>query len=145
VRADSLEPILVTLFLVIESIAGYPVPEIHPSVEALPREQIAEIVCGRPCMVRAVYLKDRGVLIDDALDIRRDAFGQSVLAHELVHYLQDRNGAFSEMAPCKRQSALEHEAYWVQDEYMRRVTGEGIIAMHYSNRLWPRCFDEEPE
>jgi len=142
VRADSLEQILTTLFLVIESIAGYPVPAAHPTVEALPQAEIAEIVCGRPCLVRAVYLKDRGVLIDETLDVQRDTFGQSVLAHELVHYLQDKNGAFSDMPPCKRQSELEHEAYWVQDEYMHQATGEGIMAMHYSNRLWPRCFDE---
>ena len=134
-RTDSLEQILTTLFLVIESIAGYPVPDTHPTVEALPQAEIAEIVCGRPCMVRAVYLTNRGVLIDDTLDFQRDTFGQSVLAHELVHYLQDKNGAFSDMTPCKRQSALEHEAYWVQDEYMRQATGNGLIAMHYSNRL----------
>lgn len=141
-RTDSLEYILTTLFLVIESIAGYPVPDTHPTVEALPQAEIAEIVCGGPCMVRAVYLTSRGVLIDDTLDFQRDTFGQSVLAHELVHYLQDKNGAFSDMTPCKRQSALEHEAYWVQDEFMRQATGKGLIAMHYSNRLWPRCFDE---
>ncbi len=141
-RTDSLEQILTTLFLVIESIAGYPVPDAHPSVEAMPQTEIADIVCGRPCNVRAVYLKDRGVLIDETIEFQRDAFGQSVLAHELVHYLQDKNGAFSDMTPCKRQSALEHEAYWVQDEYMRQATGNGLIAMHYSNRLWPRCFDE---
>ena len=53
-----------------------------------------------------------------------------------------RSAAQAAMAPCKRQNEREREAYWIQDQYLQRIGHGGMTGVHYSNRLWPRCFDE---
>ena len=128
------EAVLLTLFMLIKSIAGYPVPEEWPDIHRMPVAEIAERVCGAPCPIRAAYIAGEGVLIDEELDLVMDAFGQSVLLHELVHVAQDESGAFSQMPACRRYSEREYEAYWVQDEYLRRVTGSGLPGLFHGNR-----------
>lgn len=129
------------MFLVIRLIAGYSLPDHHPQVTQLPQQEIAARVCDWACPVRAVYISGTGVLIDAALDLERDPFAQSVLVHELVHFLQDTNGTFSQFPPCKRISEREREAYWIQDEYLLRLSGNGLTGMHYSNRFMRPCID----
>ena len=136
------EALLVTLFMFIESIAGYPPPVERPEIHRLPVEAIAERVCGRPCRVRAAYISGEGILIDDSLDIEQHAFAQSVLLHELVHAAQDRDGAFSDLPDCRRHTQREYEAYWVQGEYLQRTVGSSFDGLDNGDRLRPRCFDE---
>lgn len=137
------EAVLLTLSMLIESIAGYPVPDTWPEIHRMPAPEIAERVCGAPCPIAAAYITGEGILIDEKLDLVMDAFGQSVLLHELVHAAQDENGAYREMLVCRRHTEREYEAYRVQDEYLRRVTGRGLPGLHRGNRVWPTCFDEK--
>lgn len=136
------EALLVTMFMLIESIAGFAPPAETPQIHRLPVAEIAERVCGRPCPVQAAYLRDQGILIDERLDLNRDSYAQSILVHELVHAAQHRDGTYSVMPPCRRHAEREYQAYWVQDEYLRRVGASNLVVMHKGNRIWPRCFDE---
>lgn len=139
---QALDALMLTLFTVIASFGGYEQPDHYPTVSQLPATEIAARVCDRGCRVRALYITSEGILIDETLDLQRDPFGQSVLVHELVHFLQDANGTYSALAPCRRQSEREREAYWIQDQYLQRIGHGGMKGVHYSNRFWPRCFDE---
>ena len=139
---QALDVLMLTLFAVISSIGGHQAPDHYPTVSQMPRIEIAMRICGSDCRVHAAYHSESGVMIDDTLDLQRDPFGQSVLVHELVHFLQDANGTFAAMAPCKRQYEREREAYWIQDQYLQRIGHGGMTGVHYSNWLWPRCFDE---
>jgi hypothetical protein len=139
---QALEAMLYTLFTVISSIHGYEMPETYPTVRQMPRIEIAMRVCGKDCAVSALYTSADGVMIDEAFDLQHDAFGQSVLVHELVHFLQDSAGTFAEYGPCRRQNEREREAYYIQYQYLDRIGRGTTSGLYYTNRLWPRCFDE---
>lgn len=141
-EAEVGEALLLTLFMVIRSIAGYPEPAVYPEIHRLPAAVIAERVCGRPCDVRAAFIQGEGVLIDETFDVARDPMGMSVLLHELVHYVQERDGAFSEMSLCRRHSEREYEAYWVQDTFLRQIAGSGLSGLRMANRIGRRCLEE---
>jgi len=136
------EQLIVTFLLLIESVLGYPPPDGIPSVTRLPAAVLAERICGAPCPVRAAFIADEGILIDDALDLDNDAYARSIFVHELVHAVQHANGTHAAMRPCQRHAAREYEAYAVQDAYLRRRTGNGVLGIQKGNRMWPRCFDD---
>lgn len=136
------EALLLSLVMVIETITGTPRPDTLPAIQRLPAVEIALTVCGAPCPVKAAYIRERGILIDDALDLDHDSFAQSILVHELVHAAQDREGLFAELPVCRRHIEREYHAYWVQNEYLRRIGASRLIGLYKGNRLWPRCFDD---
>lgn len=136
---SALSELISTLFLMVRIIAGYPEPESHPQVLFMPQAEIAEAICGQPCPVRAAYVRDTGILFDDTFDLENDEFARSVLLHELVHVLQDRDGAFADIPACLRQTVREREAYWAQQEYLYRKRQPVMAGLFNSMRFWPKC------
>jgi hypothetical protein len=98
-----------------------------PAITFVEQGEIARIVCGRPCPARAVYLPDRGVLLDASLDPENDAYARSILLHELVHHVQESAARFARLPECCRWAAREREAYAIQTRYLTLArTGIGI-------------------
>jgi hypothetical protein len=97
-----------------------------PEVTRVEQSEIARIVCGRPCSARAVYLPGRGILFDAALDPVADAYARSILLHELVHHVQEREARFSDLPECRRWTAREQEAYGIQRRYLA-LAQTGIV------------------
>lgn len=97
-----------------------------PPILRLDQQHIAQIVCGQPCPARAVYLGERGILIDAALDPATDAYARSILLHELVHHVQRSTSRYSDLSDCQRWNAREREAYAVQRRYLA-VAQSGIM------------------
>lgn len=64
-----------------------------------------------------MYCEDRVTIDGSDVDLSTPA-GQTVLVHELVHWLQDHNGAWEE-AECV--PALERDAYYVHHEWQRQM------------------------
>ncbi len=108
------------LVAAIHALAGYPVPASLPSVQLAPLAQMQAIVCRGPCGVRGFYTPERGVFINESLDIKRNVVARSVLLHELVHYVQHVSGKFDGLhGDCYRWFMREREAYDIQNAYLR--------------------------
>jgi hypothetical protein len=138
--SETLTTLIAKLLVSIRIISGYDEPATQPVVTPLPQQVIATRFCGRPCAVRAYYVSGRGIFIDDSLDVENEAYDRSILLHELVHYVQDVNGAFAELRSCDRLPKREREAYWIQDEYLKKFGGPPI-PLAYSNRFGSGCRD----
>lgn len=109
------------MFMTIKLLSGYPVPEKLPEVFIVPIEQIQQMICKGPCQVKAFYLPDKGVFINDQIDIGQDAFSRSILLHELVHHVQQISGKFETgLNKCDRWYSKELEAYRIQNAYLKQ-------------------------
>lgn len=110
------------LFLTIKLLSGYPVPEDLPPVNFVPLETMQKMVCKGACRIRAFYLPEKGVFIDETIDVKDDTYSRSILLHELVHHLQHVHGKFADMpTTCERWQAREVEAYEIQHKYLKRL------------------------
>ena len=120
---SALISLLAELFTAIKLVSGYPAPAIFPDVIALPKAEIQRRLCdGRPCQIKAYYHPDTGVVVDESLDLRNDAFDRSILLHELVHHLQKTTGKFEVVRDfCTRRVSEEIEAYEIQNRYLSEV------------------------
>ena len=97
---------------------SYALPNEPPAVALVPHAQIAQLACGGPCEALGVYPDKNVVYIDDGLQIETNVCARSVLLHELVHYLQNRNHRFANIPAVLRPQMREHEAYGVQQMYL---------------------------
>ena len=110
------------LFLTIQLLSGYAVPEQKPPVSFVPLATMQQMICKGPCAVKAFYLPAKGVFIDEKLDVRDDVYSRSVLLHELVHHLQHVNRKYDDLATaCLRWQAKEVEAYEIQHKYLKKL------------------------
>jgi hypothetical protein len=108
------------LLAAIHSISGYPLPDAAPAVRLASLSEMQAIVCRGPCQVRGFYTRENGVVLNETLDLAHDTTAQSVLLHELVHYVQQLNGKFEKLPDrCDRWFAREYEAYEIQNAYLR--------------------------
>ncbi|HEX4985367.1 MAG TPA: hypothetical protein VFV71_04765 [Burkholderiales bacterium] len=117
-----LRDVVAELFASIHALSGYAVADGVPEIHAVPVAVMQRELCGKPCPVKAYFHPDRGIFLDETLDLRDSAFDRSVLLHELVHYLQKSTGRF-EKAPgtCLRNHLSEVEAYDIQNRYLSSV------------------------
>jgi hypothetical protein len=132
----TLVALLLELFQTIHSIAGYPVPSSLPEVHVLPLEQLQARVCAWACPVKAFYLKGEGVFIEQSLNFCLDPKARSILLHELVHHVQNLSSRFDSLPSCEAWYAREHEAYAIQNEYLRV---EGVGVRQYMAGIVRRC------
>ncbi len=96
----------------------YAIPDENPAIAIVPHAYIEELACDKPCVALGVYPDGNVIYIDDALQTGTNVCARSVLLHELVHYLQDRDGRFLNLDPVTRSYAREHEAYSLQKAYL---------------------------
>ena len=89
-----------------------------PAVHSVPQAEIAQAVCGRPCMVRAYYLPEKGIFLDAALSPAEDVVARSILFHEIVHHVQHLRNRYSDQPECDRLKNREREAYVLQNQYL---------------------------
>lgn len=110
------------LFVTISMLSGYPVPEQNPEVHFVPLATMQQMICKRPCAVKAFYMPGKGVYIDETIDVQNDTYSRSVLLHELVHHLQHESGKFESLdTACHRWQAKEVEAYEIQHKYLKKL------------------------
>lgn len=105
------------------AISGYSMPNVPPpTLVELTHAQMIHEGCNddrQHCNVYGFY-KDDELVKTDAFLIKHDGLSyDSVVVHELTHWLQQHHGkgGFS----CKRVGEREREAYAVQNEYMHEV------------------------
>jgi hypothetical protein len=133
----SLASLVAELFAAIHLMSGYPLPAEPPVIHFVPQAQLAEMVCQRPCRVRAVYFRDSGVYVDETLDLLGEDLDRSILLHELVHHVQAVTGRYDSLASeCRRWTASEREAYSLQSRYLRHINSPSRVAQPPESR---RC------
>jgi hypothetical protein len=117
-----------------------------PIVRLVPQADIAMTVCGAPCGARAYYLSEKGVLLDDQLDLANDAFARSVLFHELVHYAQDKINAYGDAPECDRKRLRERDAYALQNQFLMHYQSPVHVgnATQFSCSTAPLAAEFEP-
>ena len=121
------------LYMVIHLISGYPVPDSMPRVVAMPRDTLQQLICDKPCQVRAVYFPPLGVLLDDSMNLGGSEYDRSILLHELVHHAQETGGRFeNQPSDCHRRAGSEDEAYRIQNRYLASKGRDPIPVMRWS-------------
>ncbi|MCC5795709.1 MAG: hypothetical protein JJU48_00105 [Methylophaga sp.] len=114
---------LPSLLLWIVAVTAYDDPPQLPEIIPISQQQLIEILChGENCPALAYY--DPGsqtIFHDQRLDFDADLNARSFLVHELVHYLQDKQGLIdiSSMS-CEQRMLLEREAYLVQGKFLHQ-------------------------
>lgn len=119
------------LITAIHLMSGAPAPATLPEIHFVPQPQLAQMFCGKPCKVRAIYLRDEGVYLDESLDLQASTFDRSILLHELVHYVQAISGGYGGNTPnCERWNKAETQAYALQNAYLTQMnTGTRVSMM----------------
>jgi len=125
---QNLEPLLRSLLQAIETLSDYRAPETLPAVFQLPQAALEAKVCDEPCNVSAAYIPHDGIYLAENLDPEHQAVDQSILLHELVHYLQQGHPKFAHLLGCERERAKEQEAYEIQNAYLATLaTGRRAV------------------
>ena len=139
---EELNALAKSLLYDIEHVSRYWQSKQLPPISMVSQEEINQVVCKKPCAVRAAYMPDRGVLLAETLDPINVALDRSILVHELVHYLQEINHRYSDLTPCKRWFQREQEAYAVQNQYLYKINAN----RHVGGMLEPSmCLDDPKE
>ena len=119
----AIQTLLADLLVFVVSSTGYSATPVAPEVVPIARPVLEQEVCGKPCPVFALFDPEFGILVDDTLDLAGSSAAQSVLLHELVHYLQWR-AAGRTAATCEEWLAREREAYRIQFKWLAALPPE---------------------
>lgn len=121
--------LILELLVATQLIAGYPAPPAAPVVEFLTAEALQERACGEPCKVLGWYEHGSSIYLDESLYPLNTVRARAILVHEMVHYLQEDNGAFGVPRTCERWAAREQEAYTVQYRWLKEIHPRAVAQM----------------
>jgi hypothetical protein len=100
--------------------SSYDAPITCPRIEFRSTEYFPGNLCppgARHCSIGGYYQDSSGTIVmrnDQHLD---DVHFRAMLAHEFVHYLQDRSGIWTKKS-CRNRILREREAYHLQQRYL---------------------------
>lgn len=111
-----------TLLAWASHLSGYAVPETRPKIVYRSRAFFTKWVCGgTACKAVGWYNDENVVYLDEKYRFQdQDDFANSLLLHELVHFLQHHSGKFNSVS-CNDSLDREREAYAVQNDYLMNV------------------------
>lgn len=130
--------LLPALLSAIRQLSKYAVPAEPPEIFRVSRERLQEMACSGKCAVLGTYRPGEGIYLDERLKPETSLFDRSVLLHELVHYVQEKNGELSDMRPCERWYHREQEAYAIQKNFLMLI-GSPVRVGYSANQ--PTCDD----
>jgi hypothetical protein len=137
--AAVIQDLVAELLIFVVGATGYHGTPAAPTVLPVARPVLEQRVCGKPCPVFALFDPDQGILVDDRLDLSGNPAAQSVLLHELVHYLQWRATGRTART-CDEWLAREREAYRIQFRWLATLPAEwGNVALPRPNLSHVRC------
>jgi hypothetical protein len=114
--------LIASLLLVVKGYTGYAVPAEQPGVELLPASQLQARFCGQPCPIHAFFPPGRTIYLESGFDVFHDALSESILVHELTHWLQQENLGHPART-CREWMDREYQAYNVQYRWLRETAG----------------------
>lgn len=120
-----IKEVILSLVLYINSVTGYPIPEYPVNLEFYSGEELCEMQHGKACeedeVIFALYIGHGNIYLNadkiSPVSIEYgEAWSQSVLLHELVHY-------FTEYKDYACYGDAEKEAYDIQEEWLMKNHG----------------------
>jgi hypothetical protein len=126
---ESIPQLVDSLLQTVIGLTNYRNPGVTPHVTKVSRAQIERTICNEPCAVKAWYLPDDGIFIDESLTPETNLIHRSILFHELVHFVQDVNGEAASLDACHRWLQREQQAYELQYRYLA-LLGDNSNFMH---------------
>jgi hypothetical protein len=129
------------------TLSGYPAPAMLPQVRMVPHAVLMAQACGgQPCNVLGWFPPGEMIYLDDRLDLEGNLVADSILVHEMVHYLQQQAREREVRQEPMMQTAMRHptctsnvdaerQAYQAQREYLVRygvfqTVGFGMSSSH---------------
>jgi len=107
------------LLLAIAGYTGFTVPKQHPEISFLPRGELQERFCGWPCPIRAFFPPGSTIYLEQGIDIVHDPASESILVHELTHWMQQANLPHPVAQSCQEWLDREYQAFDVQYRWLR--------------------------
>ncbi|WP_417499626.1 hypothetical protein [Methylophaga sp.] len=111
-----------SLFVWALTLTGYEDPNYLPDIKAVSHQTLATTLCKSSyCTAVAYYDKNtETIFFDNRMDIKTDDGARSFIVHEMVHFLQHKNGKInSKELDCKTRIEIEREAYRVQQFFLK--------------------------
>jgi len=133
---DSMPQLVDSLLEAITRLSSYSKPSTTPRVSKVSRAEIERTICQGPCAIKAWYLPQEGIFLDDSLTPETNLVHRSILFHELVHFVQEVNREAASMDDCHRWLHREREAYDLQNQYLARIGDHGSYMLMVSNQSW---------
>ena len=111
-KFSNINELIIALLIWITSNSDYVLPKKEITVETVEQSKLASIACGKECEILAYtplepkYL----VFLSENLDPQRDVCDRAILMHELIHVLQEEQGAFSSFDERTKKHMREMDA-----------------------------------
>jgi hypothetical protein len=115
-----LSDFVLELLIAIHGLSAYPVPDRVPEVVLVSHPELERMACDGPCAVYGWFPGGKTIYLDDRLDPVHKTVDAGILVHELVHFLQQESGRFTDRDNCNDWVRREQEAYRVQNRWLRR-------------------------
>ncbi len=132
-RPGTMEELIRRLLGAVRDLSPYKLDVEMPAVHRMPLAELHRRLCGRPCTIRAAYVPGEGLYMDEMMRPLNNQYDQSIVFHELVHYVQDVAVSHHSDDECQRWRKREFEAYALQNQF--------LFALDSSARaLWPGKF-----
>lgn len=131
------------LLAAVAGLTDYAVPAEPPIVALVPHARLEQMACGEPCRVYGWFPPGETIYLDQKLDLRHDPGAQSILLHELVHYVQQKSGTFPAEGDCESWLAREWEAYDVQLRWLAKQHAPKSALARFGFRPASLSCDEE--
>jgi len=106
------------LLLAIQLLTGYSVPALKPEIKLVPHQVIEQQACDGHCQVLGWFPPGSTIYLDDRLNPIGHVGHKAILLHELVHYLQQENGAHEAGTDCRNWQDREQEAVDIQYKWL---------------------------
>jgi len=126
---QSIPQLVDSLLQTIIGLTNYRKPATAPHVTKISQAEIERTICSGPCAVKAWYLPEEGIFLDENLTPETNLIHRSILFHELVHFVQDVNGEAASLDACHRWLQREQQAYELQYHYLA-LLGDNSNFMH---------------
>ena len=107
------------LLLAIAGYTGFTVPKQHPDLVFLASAELQHRFCGGPCPIHAFFPPGATLYVEQGLDIFHDPASESILVHELTHWLQQSNLPHPVAQSCQEWLDREYQAFDVQYRWLR--------------------------
>ena len=130
-KFSNINELIIALLIWITSNSDYVLPKKEITVETVEQSKLASIACGKECEILAYtplepkYL----VFLSENLDPQMDVCDRAILMHELIHVLQEEQGAFSSFDERTKKHMREMDALVKHNIYLSKF-GKKIL---YSN------------
>jgi hypothetical protein len=111
--------VIASLLVAIASYTGFAIPGSLPTVRFLPASELQRRFCGYRCPIHAFFPPGQTIYLEQAMDVVHDPANESILVHELTHWLQQANDPHPVAQSCQEWLDREYQAYDVQFRWLR--------------------------